>query len=132
MLSSRTLCEATAPILYGRNTFKFDQNPSVYRKPKGGNDKDGMGQDEERFFDYLPLSALFAGTAEGASFQARIAHAEFYKVRSIKDHARECLALRRAEAAWNAKVLTTVPGARDTEEQHSRWHSPATARTCLS
>ncbi|AEO60307.1 hypothetical protein MYCTH_116679 [Thermothelomyces thermophilus ATCC 42464] len=77
---------------------------SVYRKPEGGNDKDGMGQDEERFFDYLPLSALFAGTAEGASFQARIAHAEFYKVRSIKDHARECLALRRAEAAWNAKV----------------------------
>ena len=27
MLSSRTLCEATAPIFYGRNTFKFDQNP---------------------------------------------------------------------------------------------------------
>ena len=50
------------------------------------------------------LSALFAGTAEGASFQARIAYAEFYKVRSIKDHARACLALHRAEAAWNAKV----------------------------
>lgn len=77
---------------------------SVYRKPEGGNGKDGIGQEEERFFDYLPLSALFAGTAEGASFQTRIAHAEFYKVRGIKDHARECLALRRAEAAWNAKV----------------------------
>jgi len=87
---------------------------SLYRKPEGGNDKDGMGQDEmgqdemgqdeERFFDYLPLSALFAGTAEGATFQARIAHAELYKVRGIKDRARECLALRRAEAAWNGKV----------------------------
>ena len=62
-----------------------------------------MGQEEERFFDYLPVS-LFAGIAEGTTFQARIAHAEFYKVRSIKDRARECLTLRRAEAAWNAKV----------------------------
>ena len=44
------------------------------------------------------------GTAEGASVQARIAHAEFYKVHGIKDHARECLALRRSEAAWNAMV----------------------------
>ncbi|KAK4119361.1 hypothetical protein N657DRAFT_581839 [Parathielavia appendiculata] len=80
---------------------------SVYRKPEEGNGQDGVGRNdglEERFFDYLPLSALFAGTAEGASLQARIAHAEFYKVRGIKDDARECLALRRAEAAWNAKV----------------------------
>ncbi|KAK3896736.1 hypothetical protein C8A05DRAFT_48346 [Staphylotrichum tortipilum] len=76
---------------------------SVYRKPERGHDQDGMGQKEERFFDYLPVS-LFAGTTEGATFQARIAHAEFYKIRSIKDRARECLALRRAEAAWNAKV----------------------------
>jgi hypothetical protein len=72
---------------------------SVYRKPEGGNDQDGIGQEEERFFDYLPVSALFAGTIEGATFQARIARAEFYKVRDIKDRARECLALRRAEAA---------------------------------
>ena len=75
---------------------------SVYRKPEG-HDQDGMGQEEEHFFDYLPVS-LFAGTAEGATLQACIAHAEFYKVRSIKDRARECLVLRRAEAAWNAKV----------------------------
>ena len=77
---------------------------SVYRKPGGGDDQDGMGQQEERFFGDLPVSALFAGTAEGATFQGRIAHAEFYKVRGIKDRARECLTLRRAEAAWNAKV----------------------------
>lgn len=77
---------------------------SVYRKPGGGNDQDGIGQEEEHFFDYLPISALFSGTAEGATSQARIAHAEFYKVRAIKDRARECLALRRAEAAWNTKV----------------------------
>jgi hypothetical protein len=77
----------------------------VYRKPEGGNDKDGMGQDEERFFDYLPVSTLFAGTAEGATFQARIAYAEYYKVRGIKDRARECLSLRRAEAAWNARFM---------------------------
>ncbi|KAL2178466.1 uncharacterized protein P884DRAFT_258571 [Thermothelomyces heterothallicus CBS 202.75] len=77
---------------------------SVYRKPEDGNNKDGIGQDVEAFFDYLPVSALFAGTAEGATCQARIARAEFYKARSIKDRARECLALRRAEAAWNTKV----------------------------
>ena len=77
---------------------------TVYRKPEGGNDQDKIGQEEEHFFDYLPVSALFVGTAGGATFQARIARAEFYKVRGIKDRARECLALRRAEAAWNAKV----------------------------
>ncbi|KAH6632810.1 hypothetical protein F5144DRAFT_263741 [Chaetomium tenue] len=77
---------------------------SVYRKHESGNDQDRMRHDEEHFFDYLPISALFSGTAEGASFQARIAHAEFYKVRGIKDRARECLALHRAEAAWNTKV----------------------------
>jgi hypothetical protein len=37
---------------------------------------------------YLSVSALFAGTAEGTTFQARIARAEFYKVRGIKDRAR--------------------------------------------
>ncbi|KAL2138126.1 hypothetical protein VTI28DRAFT_7400 [Corynascus sepedonium] len=83
---------------------------SVYRKPDGGNVTDGIRQGEERFFDYLPLSALFSGTAQGASIQARIAYAEFYKVRGIKDHARECLALRRAEAAWNAKVHESLLG----------------------
>ncbi|KAK0745143.1 hypothetical protein B0T21DRAFT_280455 [Apiosordaria backusii] len=76
----------------------------VFRKPEEDNDKDEITQDEERLFDHLPLSALFTGVAEGASFQARIAHAEFYKVCSIKDHARECSNLRRAEATWNAKV----------------------------
>ncbi|KAL2201520.1 hypothetical protein P885DRAFT_65755 [Corynascus similis CBS 632.67] len=81
---------------------------SVYRKLDGGNVTDGIGQGEERFFDYLPLSALFSGTPQGALIQARIAYAEFYKVRGIKDHARECLALRRAEAAWNAKNTTSA------------------------
>jgi hypothetical protein len=77
---------------------------SVYRIPEGGNDQDGMGQEEERFFDDLPVSALFTDTIECATFQARIAQAEFYKLRGIKDRARECLTLRRTEAAWNAKV----------------------------
>ncbi|KAK4143588.1 uncharacterized protein C8A04DRAFT_28783 [Dichotomopilus funicola] len=76
---------------------------SVYRKPEEVYDQDGMGQEEERFFDYLPVR-LLADIKEGATFEARIAHAEFYKVRSIKDRARECLALHRAEAAWNTKV----------------------------
>jgi hypothetical protein len=72
---------------------------SVYRKPEGE-----LGQEQEALFLYLPLSALFSGTEEDLSFQTRIAYSELYKVRSIKDHARECLALHRAEPAWNSKV----------------------------
>ncbi|KAK0639525.1 hypothetical protein B0T16DRAFT_302146, partial [Cercophora newfieldiana] len=60
--------------------------------------------DEELYFDYLPVRALFTGTLAGASAQSRIAHAELHLVRHIKDNARECLALRRNEASWNAKV----------------------------
>ncbi|KAK4137954.1 hypothetical protein BT67DRAFT_447641 [Trichocladium antarcticum] len=104
---------------------------SIYRKPEGRNDTDEMGQDrgqeEARFFDYLPVSALFAGTAEGMSLQARIAHAEFYKVRSIKDHARECLALRRSEAAWNAKVHEPL-----LELALSRRHTPVICENATS
>ncbi|EAQ87143.1 hypothetical protein CHGG_03762 [Chaetomium globosum CBS 148.51] len=77
---------------------------SVYRKPGEGYSQDGIGQDEERVFDYFPLSALFSGTRQGALFQTRITHAELYKVRSIKVHARECSTLQRAEAAWNTQV----------------------------
>ena len=77
---------------------------SIYRKPEGGNGQHAMGHKEGGFFDYLPLFALFSGTIEGASFESRVAYAELHKLRSIKDHARKCLALRRAEAAWNTKV----------------------------
>ncbi|KAH6630025.1 hypothetical protein B0J18DRAFT_474646 [Chaetomium sp. MPI-SDFR-AT-0129] len=61
--------------------------------------------DKPVLFDSLDDNAgLRQLPGDGATFQAHIAHAEFYKVRSIKDRARECLALRRAEAAWNTKV----------------------------
>lgn len=42
--------------------------------------------------------------AKGTTIEAAIACAEFYKVCSIRDVTKECLALRRSEAAWNAMV----------------------------
>ena len=96
----------------------FAPPDSVYRKPEEGTCRPNGGrlaQDarreegrkeagEDLFFDYLPLSALFADRPEVASPQARRALAEFYKVRAIERVARECLDLRRAEAAWNAQA----------------------------
>ncbi|KAH6628464.1 hypothetical protein F5144DRAFT_594482 [Chaetomium tenue] len=61
-------------------------------------------EEEGPFFDYLPLSSLFADRPEAASPQVRRALAEFYKIRAIERVARECLDLRRSEAAWNAHV----------------------------
>ncbi|KAK4042322.1 hypothetical protein C8A01DRAFT_33671 [Parachaetomium inaequale] len=92
---------------------------SVYRKPEegtrrpdrgrlaqdAGKEEDKEGEEEEGpFFDYLPLSSLFADRPEAASPLARFALAEFYKIRAIERVARECLDLRRSEAAWNAHV----------------------------
>ncbi|KAK3339619.1 hypothetical protein B0T25DRAFT_360832 [Lasiosphaeria hispida] len=59
---------------------------------------------EERYFDYFPLSFLCSSIAEDITVEAAIARAEFYKVCHIRDAARECLTLRRSEAAWNSKV----------------------------
>jgi hypothetical protein len=68
--------------------------------------QDGNKEEKEEgpFFDYLPLSSLFADRPEAASPQSRFALAEFYKIRAIERVARECLDLRRSEAAWNAHV----------------------------
>ncbi|KAK1827751.1 hypothetical protein QBC39DRAFT_266464 [Podospora conica] len=72
---------------------------SVYRPV---DEREGGG--EEPFFDYLPVAHLFTNTQEGVSTQSRIAHAEFYRLCAIRDAARQCLALRRAEASWNSLV----------------------------
>ena len=97
----------------------FAPPDSVYRKPEEGTrrpDRGRLAQDAEQeedkeeneeedpFFDYLPLSSLFADWPEAASPQARFALAECYKIRAIERVARECLDLRRSEAAWNAHV----------------------------
>jgi hypothetical protein len=86
---------------------KYSAPPDhVFRKPEEGTQDAGKegGKEEVSFFDYLPLSSLFANRPEIASPQARFALAEFYKLRAIKDVARECQRLRRSEAAWNARV----------------------------
>lgn len=83
---------------------------SFYRKPEEEPDHNRRGMAEERgkeegpFFDYLPLTSLFADRLEGTSLPARFALAEFYKIRAISAVARECLDLRRSEAAWNVDV----------------------------
>jgi hypothetical protein len=98
----------------------FAPPDSVYRKPEEGTcredrgrlaqgagkeeGKEGKEEEEDLFFDYLPLSSLFADRPEVASPQARRALAEFFKIRAIERVARECLDLRRSEAAWNAHV----------------------------
>jgi hypothetical protein len=90
----------------------FAPPDSVYRKPEEGTRRPGTGrlaqdtgkEGEDAFFDYLPLSSLFADRPEAASPQSRFALAEFYKIRAIERVARECLDLRRSEAAWNAHV----------------------------
>lgn len=98
----------------------FTPPDSAYRKPEGGArcpDRGRLAQDagkekskeeeeeeEDPFFDYLPLSSLFADRPEAASPRVRRALAEFYKIRAIERVARECLDLRRSEAAWNARV----------------------------
>lgn len=91
----------------------FTRHPppdSVYRKPEEETDHNRgrlaqeTGREEEPSFDYLPLSSLFADRPEAASLQARLALAEFYKIRAIESVAKECLDLRRSEAAWNADV----------------------------
>ncbi|KAK0749501.1 hypothetical protein B0T18DRAFT_479502 [Schizothecium vesticola] len=80
--------------------------PAEIRPQEGTQDagKQGDKEEEDPFFDYLPLSFLFADRPEVASPQARFALAEFYKLRAIKDVARECQRLRRSEAAWNVRV----------------------------
>ncbi len=87
----------------------FTRHPppdSFYRKADEETDRHraGLVQGEEPFFDYLPLSCLFADRPEAASFLARFALAEFYKIRAIVGVAREYLSLRRSEAAWNDDV----------------------------
>ncbi|KLU90758.1 hypothetical protein MAPG_10609 [Magnaporthiopsis poae ATCC 64411] len=87
------------------------QTPST-RKPDGGSDKDGMGQEEEPFFDYLPVSLLCLPAMLSAP---RFKHASlmlsFTRSVASKDCARSCLALRRAEAAWERKRARTTVGA---------------------
>ncbi|ATY67157.1 hypothetical protein A9K55_000435 [Cordyceps militaris] len=63
----------------------------------------GTGKPDAPFFDFLPLSSLFA-ELETTSLQTRFALAELYQLRTIESLAKECLALRRSEAAWNALV----------------------------
>ncbi|KAL8383527.1 hypothetical protein RB595_010636 [Gaeumannomyces hyphopodioides] len=97
----------------------FAPPDSVYRKyedgtrrPDRGRSAQDPGKEEEKeekeeedlFFDYLPLSSLFADRPGAASPQTQFALAEFYKIRAIERVARECLDLRRSEAAWNAHV----------------------------
>ncbi|KAK4137026.1 hypothetical protein BT67DRAFT_432735 [Trichocladium antarcticum] len=91
----------------------FTRHPppdSIYQEPKDETDHNRgrlareTEKEEDFFFDYLPLSSLFADRLEAAPLQARLALAEFYKIRAIEGVARECLDLRRSEAAWNADV----------------------------
>lgn len=82
---------------------------SVYREEGAKEWKEEEGGEEEEeeegpFFDYLPLSALFADKPEVGSRQARYALAELHKIRAIERVARACLSLGRSEAAWNAQV----------------------------
>lgn len=76
--------------------------PWVFRQPREQDSEEG--QEEKRYFDYLPVSTLCSTAAQDITVEAAIARAEFYKVCHIRDVARECLALRRSEAAWNSKV----------------------------
>ncbi len=65
-----------------------------------GREEEGREEEEEGpFFDYLPLSSLFADRPEASLPQTRFALAEFYKVRAIERIAKECLDLRRSKAA---------------------------------
>ncbi|KAL1837874.1 hypothetical protein VTJ49DRAFT_3300 [Mycothermus thermophilus] len=76
--------------------------------PKTGGNRPGQDVTQavqgEAFFDGLPLSVLFSGTAEGASVESRIENAEFYKLRAIVERAKECSKLIRGADAWKSKV----------------------------
>lgn len=59
---------------------------------------------EDNYFDYLPVANLCSGSPAGASIRSRAAHAEYYKICTISEGAKDCMVLHRAEASWNSKV----------------------------
>jgi hypothetical protein len=97
----RTHVEAIYDGQYHPNSVYREGDEGSGSGVDGGNGGNNSG---ELFFDYLPVAALFTNAPEGVSTQSRIAHAEYYHICNIMDNAKQCLALRRAEASWNTKV----------------------------